>query len=84
MPDHWPVCEKKKESCTDNFLNLLACECFSAIQCMMMCPEGEVLDPAKGCSCITDEEARAYYPADATDRDIKHSFNLMYEELEPK
>ena len=51
---------------------------------MMMCPEGEVLDPMKGCSCITEEESRAYYPADATDRDIKYSFDLMYKELEPK
>ena len=48
----------------------------------MMCPEGETLDPRTACTCITEEESEAIYPADASERDIDYSFDLMYEELD--
>ena len=75
-PETWPKCDQREEC---DFFNELACKCFSEIQCMLWCGEGQTLDPTKGCSCITEEEARAVYPIWATETDISFSYSLHYQ-----
>ena len=79
-PENWPKCEQREEC---PFFNELACKCFSEIHCMLWCGEGMTLDPTKGCSCITEKEARAIYPDWATQADIDFSFKLHYSQIIP-
>ena len=74
-PDSWPDC-KQREEC--DFFNELACKCFSEIQCDLWCGTGKTNDPTEGCSCITEKEARAFYPDWATQADIDFSYKLHY------
>jgi len=78
-PEHWPECDQR-EKC--DFFNELACKCFSEEQCSLWCGDGKTLDPTKGCSCISEEEARAIYPEWASEKDINVSLMLQYE-LQP-
>ena len=42
------------ETCDEmQYFNKEACMCFSKIQCKMMCPMDNKMDPIKGCGCIT-------------------------------
>ena len=49
---------------------------------MMMCPPGEVMDPTKGCGCISEKAYRSYFPDWATEKDIDYSFRLGYQNYE--
>jgi len=63
-----------KPVCDDGmYFNALACQCFSPIKCMLMCPESQDLHPARGCDCVSKEEIRDLYPDWATDEDINQS-----------
>ena len=66
IPEGWKKC-KVVEDCADyGTFNYLSCKCFSNIQCMMWCGEEMKMDPVNGCTCITNEEYRAYFPEKAS------------------
>lgn len=51
--------------------NELACECYSPVNCMIMCPDWQELDPRTGCDCIDKLDLRAdLYPTWASQYDI--------------
>ena len=56
-------------SCTGPGLywNELACECFSVIQCLLLCPDGQDLDPREACKCVdADKLKKELYPEKVT------------------
>ena len=73
IPEHWPACNTFVPCPDSQVLNVLACNCFSIIQCAIWCGEDSTVDPVDGCTCISNEKARGYYPEWASKKDIDYS-----------
>merc|ERR1712038_124922 len=68
--------------CDRKNLNLLACECFTRVNCYNYCFDG-IHDPVNGCDCISMEKYREYFPSWATQKDIEYSEMLFWQNLDP-
>ena len=64
-----------EEKCMEGqYFNALACKCFYAAQCMMICPEkGQALSPASMCECVDQEEIKGMFPEWAEFEDVQRS-----------
>jgi len=81
IPELWPDCEIKSK-CEFGTLNYLACQCFSDVQCMMWCGDDMLMDPTKGCTCITQAEYDAYFPDWVDQKDIDYSYKLQWQQFD--
>ena len=68
--------------CEFGSFNLLACQCFSDVQCKIYCGKTRRTDPVDGCTCISDAEYRAYFPDWATEKDIDYSWKIQFERFQ--
>ena len=74
--EEWPACNTFVPCADGTYLNQLACNCFSTMQCEIWCGEESGLLPTDGCSCVSKDKIRSFYPEWATDEDIKTSERL--------
>ncbi len=79
----WPDCNTFVPCNSGTYLNKLACQCFSLMQCDIMCFEGMDILPTNGCDCVPLDQIKSLYPAWATEQDILTSVELGYAELFP-